>query len=257
MLRGYRTVRAIASVIAHAGEAAMDAYREARVTDEPHITDRLMGAIETAVSASDLARDFRVPDLRDAVADTLGEVDEDDGTEDTADAAASAAGRRLVWQAMTLRAGSGSAAHEKRYGADVLGVLSINTPSYRVSKGFLAQAKRAEPGEPFSKAEWERLQEQCEVMLRTTPDAFAMIFSKTRGVRMVSAAAIASFSGRDVFHLYDLGLRTFFERHIESFIGDRRLDKPKIEVLDHIRSQVPRDVRPSAHVLHLKASLSE
>jgi hypothetical protein len=256
MLRGYRTVRAIASVIAQAGDAAMDAYREARVTDEPHITDRLMGAIETAVGASDLALDFRVPDIGDTEAELLTEVDEVDGLDASA-AAAPRARRRLVWQAMTLRAGSRSAAHEKRYGADVLGVLSITTPGYRISKGFLAQAKRAEPGEPFTKAEWERLQQQCEVMLTTTPDAFAMIFSKARGVRMVSAAAIASFSGRDVFDLYNLGLRTFFERHIESFIGDRRLDKPKIEVLDDIRSQVPRDVRPSAHVLHLKASLSE
>ena len=256
MLRGYRTVRAIASVIAQAGDAAMDAYREARVTDEPHITDRLMGAIETAVGASDLARDFRVPDIGDTEAELLTEVDEVDGLDASA-AAAPRAGRRLVWQAMTLRAGSRSAAHEKRYGADVLGVLSITTPGYRISKGFLAQAKRAEPGEPFTKAEWERLQQQCEVMLTTTPDAFAMIFSKARGVRMVSASAIASFSGRDVFDLYNLGLRTFFERHIESFIGDRRLDKPKIEVLDHIRSKVPRDARPSAHVLHLKASLSE
>jgi len=257
MLRSYRTVRAIASVIAKAGESAMDAYREARVTDEPHITDRLMGAIETAVGASDLARDFRVPDVQDTATELLTEVDEVDGPDDIEKVAPGAAERRIVWQAMTLRAGSGSAAHEKRYGADVLGVLSIKTPGYRVSKGFLAQAKRAEPGEPFTKAEWERLQKQCEVMLTTTPDAFAMIFSKARGVRVVSAAAIASFSGRDVFDLYDMGLRTFFERHIESFIGDRRLDKPKIEVLDHIRSQVPRDVRPSAHVLYLKASLSE
>lgn len=250
MLRAYLTVRAIASVIADAGETAIQAYRDARVTDEPHITDRLLGAIETAVAASRLAREYRVPDPPGASLHA-------DDVEGDADAAAAAAGRRLVWQAMTLRAGSGSAAHEKRHGADVLGVLSIDTPGYQVSKGFLAQAKRAEPGIPFSKAEWERLQQQCETMLQVTPDAFALIFSKERGARMVSAAAIAAYSGRDVFDLYDMGLRSFFERHIESFIGDRRLNKPQIEVLDRLRTQVPADIRPSSHVLHLKASLSE
>jgi hypothetical protein len=247
MLREYRTVRAIASVIANAGEKAIDAYREARVTDEPHITDRLLGAIETAVAASPLARDYRLA----ASPDDLDSAKEDDSP------AAAAPGRGLVWQAMTLRAGSGSAAHEKRHGADLLGVLTIETPEYRVAKGFLAQAKRAEPGIPFSVAEWKRLQEQCETMLQVTPDAFALIFSKERGARLVSAAAISAYSGRDVFDLYDLGLRSFFERHIESFIGDRRLGKPQIEVLDRLRAQVPVDVRPSAHVLHLKASLSE
>jgi hypothetical protein len=250
MLRPYLTVRAIASVIARAGETAIQAYREARVTDEPHITDRLLGAIETAIAASRLARKYRVPAPPGASVHT-------DDVEGDADAAAAAAGRRLVWQALTLRAGSRSAAHEKRHGADLLGVLSINTPGYKVSKGFLAQAKRAEPGEPFSSAEWERLQEQCETMLQVTPDAFALIFSKKRGARMVSAAAIAAYSGRDVFNLYDMDLRRFFELHIQSFIGDRRLNKPEIEVLDRLRSQVPSDIRPSSHVLHLKASLSE
>jgi hypothetical protein len=123
MIRDYRSEREIASAIANAGEMAIEAYRSARVTDEPHITDQLMQAIEMTVNGTDPAPRYRLP-LKDEASSY----------------------RRLsglIWQAHTLRSGSRSAAHEKRFGADVLGVLAINTPAYRATKGFLAQAKES------------------------------------------------------------------------------------------------------------------
>jgi hypothetical protein len=142
MIRDYRSVRKVASAIANAGEMAMEAHRTARVTDEPHITDRLMQAIEMTVNGTDPVLGYRLP------------------LEDQASPYRRRGG--LIWQAHTLRSGSRSAAHEKRFGADVLGVLTINTPAYRATKGFLAQAKRAEPRVPFSKSRWDGLMGQCE-----------------------------------------------------------------------------------------------
>ena len=90
----------------------MEGYRRHRFIDEPHITDRLMGAIETKITGMTTAHlamplpfggGLRTP---------------------------------LQWQAMTLRAGPGSAAHEQRFGADILGVLTIRTRDYRNPKGF-------------------------------------------------------------------------------------------------------------------------
>jgi hypothetical protein len=160
----------------------------------------------------------------------------------------------LQWQAMTLRAGPASAAHEQRFGADILGVLTIGTRDYRNAKGFLAQAKRAEPGASFNHREWIRLRRQCEKMLAVSPDAFVIAYSRSKGVRFFSAQAVASFEGRDLFELYDIGVRSFFERHLQSFIGDRRLDKPEIETLERLQADEPEDERPSEHVLHLTAT---
>jgi len=50
MLRNHRAVRLVASAIAEAADETIDAYRRRRVVDEPHITDRLMAAIETKVN---------------------------------------------------------------------------------------------------------------------------------------------------------------------------------------------------------------
>ena len=75
MLKKYRTVRKIAREIAGAADGAFDSYRDGSVVEEPHVTDRILGAIEE-----------RVRNLR------LGGV---------------------LWTARTLRTGRGVAAEEK------------------------------------------------------------------------------------------------------------------------------------------------
>ena len=75
MLKKYKTVRKIARVIAGAADGAFDSYRDGSVVEEPHVTDRILGAIEE-----------RVRNLR------LGGV---------------------LWTARTLRTGRGVAAEEK------------------------------------------------------------------------------------------------------------------------------------------------
>jgi hypothetical protein len=94
-------------------------------------------------------------------------------------------------------------------------------------------------------------------MLRLTPDAFVVVYSRSRGVRFFSAQDVYAFAGRNIFDLYDIGVRSFFEKHLQSFIGDRRLDKRDVSVLESLYADEPEAARPSAHVLHLKAADAE
>ena len=83
MLKNNRTVRKIAREIAVAADGAFSSYRDGSVVEEPHVTDRILGAIEE-----------RIRNLR------LGGV---------------------IWTARTLRTSRGVAAEEKRHGTDFMG----------------------------------------------------------------------------------------------------------------------------------------
>jgi hypothetical protein len=223
VIRDYRAVREISNAIAHEADAVMEAYRRSRVTDEPHITDRLMGAIESRI---------RIMSFGPVFSSTTG----------------GGFRSRIAWEAHTLRSGSRAAAHEKKYGADILGVFTANIPNYSISKGFLAQAKRAEPRIDFKSSEWNRLISQCERMLAVTPDAFVLVYSRRQGARFFSAQAVAALRGRNLFELYSMMPRAFFERHLQSFIGDKRFNAPDISVLDGL--QVTLSGRHAARTAH-------
>ncbi len=230
MIRSYGAVQAVAKAIAEEATHVIDAYKKSRVVDEPHITDRFLGAIEA-----------RIRTMRFGQAKSTGW--------------GGGLFSPIAWEAMTLRAGSGSAAHEKEFGADLLGVFSADIPNYKVTKGFLAQAKRAEPGRPFSHSEWQRLIDQCERMLSVTPEAFVIIYSKKMGIRFFSSIAVQGFNGRDIFEIYSLSSLEFFKRHFQCFIGDRRLDKPDIAVLKQLVEGPDEESARSLHVLSVKATL--
>jgi len=194
MLRHPRSVRAIAGEIGAAADGALNSYRDGDVVEEPHVTDRVLGAI----------------------CDRLGS-------------------RRiggLVWRARTLRTSSGTAAEERRHGADLMGVLDINIPGYHAKKGFLAQAKKAEPGTPFRVRDWSALVAQCHLMLARTPDSFVFVYSMEWGIRIFPANSVVGLASSDIFQLYSRGVSGFFESHIECFIGDPRLNSTDIKTLD-------------------------
>ena len=138
----------------------------------------------------------------------------------------------IVWKARTLRTGRGVAAEEKQHGADLMGILDLDLPDYCATKGFLAQAKRAEPSQQFSKPDWNHLRSQCEMMLLRTPDSFVWVYSKSRGIRIFSANSVLGLESRYIFDLYSRSVSSFFENHIECFIGDRRLNSTNVETLD-------------------------
>jgi hypothetical protein len=69
-------------------------------------------------------------------------------------------------------------------------------------------------------------------MLDRTPDSFVFVYSRARGVRVFPAVSVVRFSGRSIFGLYNRSVQSFFEAHLECFVGDWRLHSPTIEVLD-------------------------
>lgn len=213
MLKQSRTVRRIAREISDAAEGAFESYRDGSVVEEPQVTDRILGAVQERI------RNRRIGNV--------------------------------VWKARTLRTGRGGAAEEKRHGADLMGVLDIDLDGYKAKKGFLAQAKRAEPYSTFESKEWKRLLSQCKTMLDRTPDSFVLVYSILNGIRIFPANAVIELGSRQIFDLYGRSVSSFFESHIQCFIGDSRLNSTNIEVLDALVEL------PIERVLELSAKVSE
>ena len=154
MIRNYAIIRESASVAADAAMTAVHGLQEGHIQNEESFTDRMIGAIE------DRFRDLRV--------------------------------KGVSWSAMTLTAHQRKA-QETEFGADLLGVLDINLPDFHVQKGFLAQAKLAEPEEHFGRNEFDRLFHQCETMLAHTADAFVFLYSRN-GIYVVPAVSVVGLS---------------------------------------------------------------
>ena len=243
MIRHLHSVRGIAREISGAADGALGAYRNGRVKEEPQITDRILGAIEDRVG-SDSPRamaGFHEPDSPDELIR---------GPSVAVDRAGTRFPGCIIWNARSLTS-SGKAAEEKRHGADLMGVLDIDIAEYRVAKGFLAQAKLAEPSRRFSTQAWDRLLGQCETMLSRTPDSFVWIYSIEAGIRIFSAISIVALNSRDIFDLYSRSVSSFFEYHIECFIGDRRLNSTDISTLDVLQEL------PVERTLELSATQAE
>lgn len=125
----------------------------------------------------------------------------------------------IVWAARILSS-HGPKTEEARYGADFLGVLNLQLPGYNVKKRFLAQAKRQEPGEQLSSAEWRRLVGQCEKMLGITSESFVFTYARN-GVIVVPAVSVMACAGAaDLHTLHPKQLGRFYKEHFECWIGD-------------------------------------
>ena len=111
-----------------------------------------------------------------------------------------------------------------------MGVLSIDLPEYRVRKGFLAQAKR---GDRLRRQDMVRLREQCERMLSFTPESYVFLYQRDR-VRVLPAISVLSADVHDLAELYNWSVQIFFESHLESFIGDRRLNAASRDQLERL-----------------------
>ena len=216
MLRRHTMVRTVSREISEAANGRIKAHRDLAKVPETHLTGEILGAIGERIS------NMKIKDV--------------------------------VWNASPL-----PPKEEKRHGADFMSVLDVKLPDYEVKKGFLVQAKKAEPGTRFLQREWCRLTRQCEKMLQRTPASFVFAYSQ-KGIRVFSAGSVLglespkseeSSKSRDIFELYHHGVQTFFENHIECFIGDRRLNSPDIQTLDALAEF------SVGGILYLKARPSE
>ena len=139
----------------------------------------------------------------------------------------------IVWSGKVLSS-HGPNTEETEFGADILGVLSLSLPGLRVVKGFLAQAKRQEPGSKLVRSEWDRLQIQCRKMIRHTPESFVFVYS-LNGVYMIPAVKVLSCTDIEDLHTLHLKELVVYRSPFECFIGDPRVDSATPAALEHLR----------------------
>lgn len=188
MLKDLRVVRSSARIAADSALRVRSAYARGRIKHEAAITDRMLGAIEEGLNGRSL--------------------------------------RGVRWEAATLT-NSVRNSEESRCGADFMGVLNVDLDRYRISKGFLAQAKRIEPDSYFPKGERERLLNQCDLMLSRTIASFVFLYSRD-DIKVVPASAVRASRAVNPWNLYPIALSGFFERHFECFFGDTRISSSNI-----------------------------
>lgn len=189
MLRRYSLIRKVAAELGKAAQRVERAYRDGDAPYEVDLTGRLLGAV----------------------------VDQLDGK----------IMKGVTWRAKQFRTGKGFGAEEKTIGADFMGFLDMRLRGYAVQKGFLVQAKRAEPDDPVGN--WSGFKDQLEKMLAVSSASYAFIYSKERGIRAFPAQEVVGLKSRNIFTLYDMSFERFFEDHLKCQIGDPGLTVPKVE----------------------------
>jgi hypothetical protein len=131
----------------------------------------------------------------------------------------------------------GPNAPENEFGADFVSIFDVNISGYKLSKGFLVQAKSSEKegvrminqGDnryPLVqiRGSAERLKSQCENMLKVSQASFIFIYDQ-RGTRVVPATTIVSIENDQAWHgVYSKSFRDFYREHLMCFIGDLKLD---------------------------------
>ena len=153
----------------------------------------------------------------------------------------------ITWSSKILSS-HGPNTEEKKLGADILGALHLNLPGYVVKKGFLAQAKRQEPGKHLSKDEWGRLYNQCLTMLQFSSESYVFIYS-LNGVYVVPAiSVVACTSVEDLHTLHPKILSAFYKEHFMCFVGDRAIDSTSPRTLDNLIARVTIEISANATI---------
>ena len=113
----------------------------------------------------------------------------------------------------------------------------MDLPDFGVAKGFLAQAKRVEPGDSFRQSEWDRLVDQSRAMLTVTPESFVFLYSRN-GITVAPATAFVSARERCNPHkMYAQSVTRFYEQHFECFVGDTNIQSADIATLERLQAQ--------------------
>lgn len=197
MRTSYGLLRESASRLAEAARRTLPSLANTAIEQEPHFTDRMLGRIEEAMHGYTL--------------------------------------KGVKWSAKTLT-DHGRGTQEKKYGADFVGVLDVNLPDYKVRKGFLAQSKLLKTNATFTRAEFARLQKQCDDMLKLSPASFVFVYSPS-DIYVIPAISIVSTGFCYLTQLYKRGISRFFEEHFESFIGDRNVNQPTRKGLEDLNAR--------------------
>jgi hypothetical protein len=128
----------------------------------------------------------------------------------------------LQWKCSILRHRRGRAAEEKKYGADLLMHVTMNTPTQSYAKGMLVQAKKVGPDRAMTVAEKRQLTDQCKRMLAVTPAAFVFDYGNGN-VRCGPASRIVGAASHDLYKICGWTAYRFFLEYFRSPIGDPRI----------------------------------
>ncbi len=100
---------------------------------------------------------------------------------------------------------------ESRSGADVVGVLNVELPSFSISKGFLAQAKL--------QGNRKDLHQQCHKMLCLSHASYVFIYRRD-GIKVLPAQSIISDYDIRPDNLSAMTFGGFMREFVKCFLGD-------------------------------------
>jgi hypothetical protein len=101
-------------------------------------------------------------------------------------------------------------------------VLDLKMKDYVVKKGFLAQAKRLEPGKKLNSAGHRKLRNQCRKMLAVTPSSMVFLYH-TQGLTAIPALAVLSAQGRDLWQIPRYDASYVYRDFAICWFGDTRI----------------------------------
>lgn len=195
MFNNQKLVNRLLTKISEAEKVILEDLSNDRVEQEPAITDRLLGVMQYLLNNQTVAG--------------------------------------VKWRAKTLT-DRGRGSQESNYGADFLAALELDVQGYRVKKGFLAQAKLIEPSESFGNANFEKMREQCEKMLKHSSASYIFLYSQQSGIVVVPAIEIVGARSCNPHELTSRPMRQFYREHFECFIGDRAIQSANLQALQEL-----------------------
>lgn len=154
----------------------------------------------------------------------------------------------ILWRARAFTS-HGPGTEERRIGADLGAILTLQTPAYTVHKAFIAQCKNHPAGAKLTADRRRVLTEQCRKMISHTPAAF-VFFYRPKRLDVVPALPVSTaatdgplaYLGPDAFSRRTF--RRFFEAFLDCHVGD-----PRLPSLITTATTTPR----LRHMLHLTA----
>lgn len=188
MLKNRYILKSVADVVTKAAKQTIEDLRDGYVEHEAHVTGLLLANLQNQLDGKTL--------------------------------------KGIHWKAKTFT-DRGRQSQESEFGADFLGVLTLDLLGLCITKGFFAQAKLIRHSRKWANAsEFKRLQKQCQKMLNVTLDSFVFIYSK-RGIKIVPALSVLGTSAENMNSLSNRTIGRFFTEYVKCSVGD-----PKINALN-------------------------
>ncbi|CAD5920406.1 hypothetical protein L2E68_17130 [Planktothrix agardhii 1029] len=192
MFNNQKLVNRLLAKISEVEKKTLEDLISERIEQEPAVTDRLLGVMQYLLNHQTIAG--------------------------------------VRWRAKTLT-DRGRGSQENNYGADFLAALEIDLQGYQVKKGFLAQSKLIEPSENFSRANFEKMREQCEKMLKHSSASYVFLYSQQSGITIIPAIEVLGARNCNPHELTNRTMRQFYKEHFECFIGDRAIQSATPQAL--------------------------